>query len=131
MPDAIPHHFLNIQFQDDISLQDAIVHIRGTLVPYGYTPCPFKRDTPKSLPELLRSIAATHDFPHTMGNPAMRNLEQTSPNICMSWRSIPSKVVPHNEREEHNHVLKRIATCTRSGNNIDLHYEVFVEAMRV
>lgn len=43
----------------------------------------------------------------------------------------PMKGVPHNEREEHNHVLKRIATCTSSGNNIDLHYEVFVEAMRV
>ena len=28
------------------------------------------------------------------------------------------KGVPHNEREEHNHVLKRIATCTSSGNNI-------------
>ena len=41
------------------------------------------------------------------------------------------KGVPHNEREEHNHVLTRIATCTSSGNNIDLHYEVFVEAMRV
>ena len=66
LPDAIPHHFLNLQFQDDITLQDAIVHIRGTLVPYGYTPCPFKHDTAESLLELLRSIAATHDFPHTM-----------------------------------------------------------------
>lgn len=66
LPDAIPHHFLNIQFQDDRTLQDAIVHIRGTLVPYGYTPCPFKHDTAESLLELLRSIAATHDFPHTM-----------------------------------------------------------------
>ena len=34
--------------------------------PYGYTPCPFKHDMPESLLEMLWSIAATHDFPHTM-----------------------------------------------------------------
>ena len=36
----------------------------------------------------------------------------------------------HPERADHNHLLKRIAKHTRDGNNSELIYEMFDEAMR-
>ena len=41
----------------------------------------------------------------------------------------PVTGTPHHERGDHNHVLKRVAACTRNGNYPDLNFEAFVEAM--
>ena len=42
----------------------------------------------------------------------------------------PVTGTPNHEREDHNHVLKRVVACTRNGNYPDLNFEVFVEDMR-
>lgn len=68
--DAIPHDVItklfDLQFEDNLSLQDAIANIRGSLVPDGYTPWPFKRDTPESMLDMLRFIVGTYEFCHTI-----------------------------------------------------------------
>ena len=47
-----------------MSLEDAVTFIRGKLVPDGYTPFPFRRDTPESFLDKLRSVVATNQFRH-------------------------------------------------------------------
>lgn len=45
-----------------MSLEDAITNIRGYLVPQGYSPCPFRWDTPESVLDKLRSLVAMYKF---------------------------------------------------------------------
>ena len=45
-----------------MDLEDAVTYIRGQLVPAGYTPYSFRRDTPESLLDKLRSTVATYKF---------------------------------------------------------------------
>ena len=45
-----------------LSLEDAVTNIRGSLVPPGYTPYPFRSKTDESLLDKLRSIVATYTF---------------------------------------------------------------------
>lgn len=47
-----------------MSLEDAVTFIRGKLVPGGYTPFLFRRDTPESFLDKLRSVVATYQFRH-------------------------------------------------------------------
>lgn len=68
--DAIPRDLItglfNLQVRDRLSLPDAIANIRGTLIPSGYTPWPFRRDTPESMLDMLRSVVATYEFKKTV-----------------------------------------------------------------
>jgi hypothetical protein len=44
---------------EGLSFEDAIVNIRGALVPTGYAPYPFRKDTSESFLDILRSVVAT------------------------------------------------------------------------
>jgi len=43
-----------------LSVKDAVTYIRGKLVPAGYTPYPFQKNTEESLLDKLRSLVATY-----------------------------------------------------------------------
>lgn len=131
--DAIPHDVItklfDLQFEDNLSLQDAIANIRGSLVPDGYTPWPFKRDTPESMLDMLRSIVGTYEFRHTIKSLYEEFGADFTQHLYVPEVD-PVTGTSHHERGDHNHVLKRVATCTRNGNNADINSEAFVEAMR-
>ena len=111
-----------------MSLEDAVTFIRGKLVPDGYTPFPFIRDTPESLLDKLRTVVATYQFRY--------DVQYWKDNgVDFSQYLYVSEIDPitgetHHERADHNHLLKRIAKHTREGNNNDLNYERFDEAMQ-
>ena len=111
-----------------MSLEDAVTFIRGKLVPEGYTPYPFRRDTPESLLDKLRSVVATcqfrYDVQYWKGREVDCSLYLYFPEVD------PISEETHHERADHNHLLKRIAKHTREGNNSDLNYERFDEAMQ-
>ena len=62
IPDDVIIQLNHLRTVDGMSLEDAITNIRGNLIPQGYSPCPFRRDTPESLLDKLRSLVATYKF---------------------------------------------------------------------
>ena len=117
------------QVRDRLSLPDAIANIRGTLIPPGYTPWPFRRDTPESMLDMLRSVVATYEFRKTVKSFFEEFGADFTQHLYVPEID-PVTGTPHHERGDHNHVLKRVAACTRNGNYPDLNFEAFVEAMR-
>lgn len=111
-----------------MSLENAITFIRGVLVPKEYMPYTFRRDTPKSLLNKLRSIVATYQFRYDVqywkGEGVDFSLYLYVPEVG------PITKETHHERADHNHLLKRIAKHTREGNNRDLNNGRFDEAMQ-
>lgn len=85
-------------------------------------------DTPESLLDKLRSVVATYQFRCDVQY-------WKDQGVDFSLYMYVPEVDPitgdfHHERADHNHLLKRIAKHTRDGNNSDLIYERFDEAMR-
>lgn len=110
------------------SIEDAITFVRGQLVPNGYQAYPFRRNTPESLLDKLRSLVATYIFRHTI-----HELKQTGIDFS-AYLYIPEQdpvtKAERHDRGDHNHVLKRIATSTREGKCQELDYEAFDAALR-
>ena len=60
---AIPRALIlsiNQLIGDGMTEEDAIVHVRGKLVPDGYQVYPFKRNTPETFLHALRSLVGTY-----------------------------------------------------------------------
>lgn len=49
-----------------LSFEDAVVNVRGSLVPEGYVPNTFRKDTPDSFLDILRSSVATYVYRDTI-----------------------------------------------------------------
>lgn len=129
---AIPHEVIfqlhALRNNQLLTLEDAVTFVRGNLVPEGYAPYPFRKDTPESLLDKLRSVVVTHQFRCDVQY-------WKDQGVDFSLYMYVPEVDPitgdfHHERADHNHLLKRIAKHTRDGNNSDLIYERFDEAMR-
>ena len=132
--DAIPGDLItdlfNLQVRDRLSLPDAIANIRGTLIPPGYTPWPFRRDTPESMLDMLRSIVATYEFRKTVTS-FKEEFEADFTQHLYVPEIDPVTGTPHHECRDHNHALKRVTTCTRNGNYPDLNnFEAFAEVRK-
>ena len=111
-----------------LNLEDAITLIRGKLVPDGYSPYPFRVDTPESLLDKLRSVVATYQFRCNIQYWKNKGVDFTRYLYVPVIDPISGDI--HHERSDHNPQLKRIAKATREGNNSDLNYERFDEALR-
>ena len=64
---AIPDHVVlqpHGLIHSGLGVEDALTCMRGRLVPAGYTPYPFRRNTEESLLDKLRSLVATYTFRH-------------------------------------------------------------------
>ena len=131
--DAIPRGLItgifNLQVRDRLSLPDAFANIRGTLIPPGYTPWPVRWDTPESMLDMLRSIVAMYEFRKTVKSFFEEFGADFTQHLYVPEID-PVTGTPLHERGDHNHVLKRVATCTRNGNYPDVNFGAFVEAMR-
>lgn len=114
--------------QDGLSVEDAITFVRGKLVPDGYVPHTYRRNVPESFIDKLRSIIATCIFRASISHWQDQGVDFSS------YMYVPEKDPTtndyHHEREDHCHILKRIAKHTRQGANQQLNLERFDEAMR-
>lgn len=100
--------------------EEAITQVRRKLVPDSHNPCTFVRNTPESFLHCLRSLVGTFFFRH-----AVKEYQKIGVDFSL-YLYIPeidpiTKDVRH-DRSDHNHVYKRIATSTRSGNCPSLDY---------
>lgn len=66
IPDSVILELHRLRNEDNLTLEDAVTNIRGSQVPEGYTPFPFRRDTQESLLDKLRSVVATCRFRATI-----------------------------------------------------------------
>lgn len=112
---------------DGLTFEDAITNLRGRLVPDGYTPYPFRRDTPESTLDKYRSLMATYYYRHRIEelNQAGRNFKHHL--FVPEIDEITGK--EHHERGDHNHIIKRIAASTRECRYQDLNPEAFDKAL--
>ncbi len=106
----------------------AIRHVRRRLVPCDFQPYSFRRNTPETFLDALRSLVATYLFRHTI-----EVYKQTGVDFSL-YLYIPevdpvTNVVRH-DRGDHNHVFKRIATSLRNGKCEDINYEAFDAVLR-
>ncbi|XP_068719362.1 uncharacterized protein [Montipora capricornis] len=79
--------------------------------------------------DMLRSIVATYEFKKTVKSFFEEFGADFTQHLYVPEID-PVTGIPHHERGDQNHVLKRVAACTRNGNYPDLNFEAFVEAMR-
>ena len=109
-------------------MEDAVTVLRNRLVPDGYEPYPYRRNTPENLRDKLRSIVATCRFRHTVAELKRNGADFTTQLYVPEVDPVTG--VPRHDRGDHNHVLKRIATSTRAGKCESLNYEAFDDALK-
>ena len=88
----------------------------------------FRRDTPESLLDKLRSIVATFQFRADVRHWKEQGVDFSTYVYVPEVDPVTGET--HHERSDHNHLLKRMAKHTRDGGNQDFTYERFDEAMR-
>ena len=117
----------NLQIQNYWTIEDAVTHVRAKLVPDGYTPYPFRRETPETFLDKLRSLVATCYFRHMVSYWKTHDADFSLYMYVPEMDPITKNV--HHERGDHNHILKRIGHHTRDGKFLKLNCEAFDEAM--
>lgn len=110
-----------------LSLEDSITNIRGSLVPPGYTPYPFRANTEESLLDKLRSIVAIYTFRKKVQEFKEEGVDFSTHLYVPQVDPVTSLV--HHERADYNHLLKRIAHHLREGGYDAFQYEAFADVL--
>lgn len=106
----------------------AISLVRSNLVPVGQCPMPFQANLPETEITTMRSLVGTLYFRHDV---ATWKKEGVDFSLYMYIPEVdPTTGKVHHEREDHCHILKRIAKHTREGAYLALNLDAFDEAMR-
>jgi hypothetical protein len=89
------------------TLADCVVFLRQNLVPQGVDPHPFRKNTPESYLDKLRSLVGTYYYRHTVDDYVAQGV------LFDRYLYIP-EVDPitgntYRERSDHGHLLKCIA----------------------
>ena len=127
---AIPDHVvlqLDELIHSGLSVEDAVTYIRGKLVPAGYTPYPFRKNTEESLLDKLRSLVATYTFRNRVRELQDEGVYFTKHLYVPEVDPVTSSV--RHDRADHNHLLKRIAHHIRDGGYEAFNYEAFSEVL--
>ena len=128
IPDDVIIQLNHLRTVDGMSLEDAITNIRGSLVPQGYSPCPFRRDTPESLLDKLRSLVATYKFRAIVSYWKERGADFSAyvyvPEVD------PTTEGERHDRGDHNHLFRRMAKSVREGKDPKLNFEAFKDALQ-
>ena len=109
--EAIPAHVVFQIFElvegQKLSREESLARVRSQLVPEGYEPHPFRKNTPESHLDRLRSVVATYLFRHSI---CCLQREGVDFATYMYVPEVdPTTGVEHHHRADHGHLLKRIA----------------------
>ena len=118
----------NLRFAEGMILEDAVTANRGSLVPEGYAPYPFRKDTPESLLDKLRSIVATFVYKHAVSKMRQEGVDFTLHLYIPEVDSHTDE--ERHDRGDHNHIFKRMAQHVRNGGYIDFNYEAFDDVLK-
>lgn len=127
---VIPNHVileLDELINGGLCLEDAVTYIRGRLVPAGYTPYPFRKNTEESLLDKLRSVVATYTFRHRIRELQEEGVDFTQHLYVPEVDPVTGRV--RHDRADHNHLLKRIAKHVRDGGYTAFNYEAFSDVL--
>ncbi|KAI8511886.1 hypothetical protein Bbelb_109860 [Branchiostoma belcheri] len=128
VPEDVRQKLHLLQEEDGLSFEDALHHIRKDLIPDGYTYHPWRAHIPETELDMLRSILATYKFRERVeelkGEGADFSKYLYVPEVD------PITLKEHHEREDHNHIMKRLAKHTRDGGHEEINVRRFEEAMR-
>jgi hypothetical protein len=116
----IPREILH-QINDAKDFCSGLRHVRRALVPPGYEPFPFRRETQESMTDQMCSVIATYMFRHRIEQLKIKGVDFTI------HLYIPED---QHHRSDHGHLLKRIATATREGKNASIDMECFDPALQ-
>lgn len=106
---------------------NAVNTVRSGLVPPGYEPFPFRRFTPETLSDKLRSMTATYLYRREVQSWSSQGIDfQTHLYVAEKDPVTRGKFY---DRGDHCHILKRIATSTRAGKYQALDMSRFDEAL--
>ena len=131
-----PHPAIPIEVLKELSrkkstglpLTEAVKTMRSRLVPIGHTPYPFRSNIPETFLDCLRSLISTFFFRHSIAMWKEKGVDFSTyvyvPEVD------PITGIVHHEREDHCHILKRIAKHTREGSYMALNLDAFDEAMQ-
>lgn len=111
-----------------LPLHEAVSQVRSQLVPHGYTPMPFRHNQKETEIDIMRSLVATLYFRHSVSIWKSKGVD-FSLYLYVPEES-PTTGRVHHGREDHCHILKRIAKHTREGTYMSLNLDAFDEAMR-
>ncbi|XP_066296437.1 uncharacterized protein [Branchiostoma lanceolatum] len=127
VPDEVRRKMHLLQEEDDLAFEDALHHIRKDLVPDGYTYHTWRLHIPETELDMLRSIIATFRFRAKVAELTHEGVDFTKYLYIPEVDPITNR--EHHEREDHNHILKRVAKHTRDGGHDDINVRRFEEAM--
>ena len=116
----------NLQMSENLSLEKAVKRVRNSLVPQGYTPYPFKKDTEESFLDMMRSLVATCIYRDTI----KRHMENGDFSLYLHVPEVDpiTKDVRH-DRSDHNHLFRRAVKSIREGNHQGLNFEAFDDVL--
>lgn len=113
---------------DGLSLEDAVTNVRGNFVPQGYSPFPFRRYTPESLLDKLRSIVATYRFRVIVSYWKERGADFSQYLYVPEVDPITGE--ERHDRGDHNPLFRRMAKSVREGKDPKLNFEAFNDALQ-
>ena len=128
IPDAVILHLHQLRTGDGMSLEDAVTNVRGSLVPQGYSPFHFRRDTPESLLDKLHSIVATYRFRALVSYWKERGADFSQYLYVPEVDAISGE--ERHDRGDHNHLFRRMAKSVREGKDPKLNFEAFNDALQ-
>ncbi|KAI8511918.1 hypothetical protein Bbelb_110180 [Branchiostoma belcheri] len=111
VPEDVRQKLHLLQEEDGLSFEDALHHIRKDLIPDGYTYHPWRAHIPATELDMLRSILATYKLRERVEE---LKGERTDFSKYLYVPEVdPITLKEHHEREDHNHIMKRLAKHTR------------------
>ena len=128
IPGSVIVQLHNLRHAQGMTLEDAITFIRGSLLPHGYQPYPFRKDTQETMLDKLRSIVATFVYRHTI-----QEFKQEGVDFIQHLyvpEVDPTTDEERHDRGDHNHIYKRMAQHVRNGGYTMLNYEAFDDVLK-
>jgi hypothetical protein len=127
IPDQVILEIHNMRKVHGLSWEIAISSVRKALVPDGYTAYPFRRNTPESFLDMLRSIVATYMFRNKLEKLKQEGADFSQHLYIPEIDSVMG--TPRHDRSDHNHLYRRIAKSVREGKDDTLNYEAFDDVL--
>ena len=110
-----------------MSWDEAVQVVRNQLVPAGFTPLTWRPHIPETTLDMMKSIVATYIFRNMISAHQANGIDFNKFFYIPSVDTITNQ--DFHEREDHNHVLKRVAKHVRDGGVPGIDLKRFYEAM--